>query len=217
MKKLFYFLITLSICLCFFSVLSLAAQPDDPSDATSTEANTVNEGQGEDDESKIDDARTSSVLIDSLYAAYKENKSDLFSLASAVVSIVLVLVYQRGLLPTVKGGLTLIEAQVKALREVSSEQKEQTAKATENTQALALDIVQGAQEMQKALEEMKARSASEEAREAMLARLQAALLWQAELLGEVFLHSSLPEYEKERVSNVIERVKATLTPKESEA
>ena len=217
MKKLFYFLITLSICLCFFSVLSLAAQPDDPSDATSTEANTVNEGQGEDDESKIDDARTSSVLIDSLYAAYKENKSDLFSLASAVVSIVLVLVYQRGLLPTVKGGLTLIEAQVKALREVSSEQKEQTAKATENTQALALDIVQGAQEMQKALEEMKARSASEEAREAMLARLQAALLWQAELLGKVFLHSSLPEYEKERVSNVIERVKATLTPKESEA
>ena len=219
MKKLFYFLLTLSLCLGVLSLSSLAAAPQDSASTSEAEAaesaknDTAPEGAN-DASGKADHGAS---FIESIYQAYEQNKSELFSLASALVSLVLVFVYQKGLLPTVKGGLTLIEGQVKAMREVSSDTKEQNAKAADDTRELALKMSKSAEGMQRALEEILARTESEDAKQQSLAQLRQCLLWQSELLGEVFLHSSLPEYDKERVGAVVERVKATLTPKESEA
>lgn len=216
MKKLFYFLLMLSVCLCLFSVLALASEPTASEESVSTDDALADTTEDADTPSENAE-KTDGTFLNTLYSAYEENKSELFSLASAVVSLVLVFVYQKGLFPTVKGGLTLIEGQVKALREVSRDSNEQTQRAADESRALALEMAQSAKTMQVVLESIAARAEGEQTKKETLKRLEDCLLWQAELLGEVFLHSSLPEYQKERVSHVLERVKTTLAHTESEA
>lgn len=213
MKKLFYFLLTLTLCLSLFSVLAFAVEPDPTADTDGAQA--VTDASADLTAPEAEDENAS--FLDALYGAYEENKSEIFSFASTVVSLILVFVYQRGLLPTVKGGLSLIEGQVKALREISSDTKAENSKAKDETQALAREMVESTQRMQEVLNAVAARAADEESREKTMKHLEECMLWQAELLGEVFLHSSLPEYEKERVTAVLERVKRMLAQQESEA
>lgn len=207
MRKLIFFLLALAVCLSLFTLAASA---------------TEGEGEGEaavHQESETEnplEAAQENTFLDSLYKAYEDNKSELFSIASTVVSLVLVFVYQKGLLPTVKGGLTLIEGQVKALREVSHDTKVENQKTSDETRALALQMAQSSEKMQQILSQIASRAELEQSKEEQLGQLRECMLWQSELLGEVFLHSSLPEYEKERVAKLVERVKGTLVPDGSE-
>ena len=78
-------------------------------------------------------------------------------------------------------------------------------------------MAQSSEKMQQILSQIASRAELEQSKEEQLGQLRECMLWQSELLGEVFLHSSLPEYEKERVAKLVERVKGTLVPDESEA
>ena len=216
MKKLFYLLLMLTVCACLFGVAAYAEAPiaTDTSESDSLPTPNVTPEQSSPENPPKEDEKS---FVDMLYRAYEENKSELFSVASALVSLVLVFVYQKGLLPTVKGGLSLIEGQVKALRELSQNAGEQNQKDGEQTRALAQKMAENAEKMQDALQSIALRSENEATRQETLQRLEECVLWQAELLGEVFLHSSLPEYKKERVAHVLERVKETLVHTEGEA
>lgn len=217
MKKLFYFLLMLSVCLSIFSTLALGAEMKTNDTEKAYEESIPAPSEGEDSIDAPAEDQADATFLGALYEAYEENKSDLFSLASALVSLVLVFVYQRGLVPTLKGGLTLIEGQVKALREVSTDTKEENAKSADETRALALQMAQSAERMQEVLSDICARRAEEESEEQGMKRLEECLRTQTELLGELFLHSSLPEYEKERVAAMVGSVRTMLAPEESEA
>ena len=208
MRKLIFFLLALAVCLSLFTLAASATEGEAEGEATvHQESETENPLE----------AAQENTFLDSLYKAYEDNKSELFSIASTVVSLVLVFVYQKGLLPTVKGGLTLIEGQVKALREVSHDTKVENQKTSDETRALALQMAQSSEKMQQILSQIASRAELEQSKEEQLGQLRECMLWQSELLGEVFLHSSLPEYEKERVAKLVERVKGTLVPDGSEA
>ncbi len=182
---------------------------DNIHNSESTEDNTA-----EHDETPATTDDEAGGFFTSLYQAYEENKGDIFSFASALISLVLVFVYQKGLVPVLKGGLTLIEGQVKNLQKANAETKNETEKTSEQTLALAVRMEECGGKMKEVLDELLARASESEAQQKEIATLRESMLYQAELLGEVFLASSLPEYSKERVAKTLERVRDHLTPKD---
>ena len=146
----------------------------------------------------------------SLYRAYEENKGELFSLLSAIVSVVLVFAYQKGLLPLLKGGIGLIEGQVKGLREVNTQSREYSEQIGEKALSLANGMQSATEQMRELTETLLCRVEEGEQRDEELSKMRQCILWQAKLLGEVFLASSLPEYSKERVGRVVSDVESML-------
>ena len=181
---------------------------------SSLEENQISEG-----ENPVEDVEEGDVNVPteekkdfftSLYLIYEENKGELFSLLSAVVSLVLVFVYQKGLLPLLRSGLSLIEGQVRGLREVNAKAKEDSERVSEETLTLATKLQCATAEMQKLTEAVLERSSESETRDEEFKKMRQCILWQANLLGEVFLASSLPQFSKEKVSHVISEVSTML-------
>ena len=205
MKKIILFFLLLAILMTTLSVTALAS---DRTDGISSE--TVSEGEcaveAEEAESEGD-----ATLFTSLYEAYEMHRGELFSFLSALVSLVLVFVYQKGLLPILKSGIGLIEGQVKGLGEVSRSAKEYQERVSEQTLALALEMQNSTEEMRALTDSLLSRTEESEKRDGELSEMKHCILLQAKLLGEVFLASSLPEYSKERVGRVVSEVESMLS------
>lgn len=185
------------------------------SDEVAGGENTV-ENTPETNEVTGDNEESENGFFPSLFSIYDRHKGEIFSLLSAVVSLVLVFVYQKGLLPVLKGGLTLIEGQVKGLREINSISKEESARVGEEALALARSMESATAEMRAMTEAVLNSSKSSGERDEEFSKMKKCILWQANLLGEVFLASSLPEFSKERVSEVIKEVRAMMRLSEEE-
>ena len=177
-----------------------------------------NNAEGEVDAEQTDEAADiGEGFFPALFAAYEEHRGELFSLLSAVVSLVLVFVYKKGLMPLLKGGLSLVEGQVKGLREISAKAKEENAEACEQAVALAASMQSTTDEIRTLTEALLARAENDNARDKELERMRKCILWQANLLGEVFLASSLPAFSKERVGQVVHEVQAMMLAQEEHA
>ena len=213
MKKILLFPLFCALLLVCFSVFASA------SDVGLTETRSPETEITEDTldgmtESAEESQEEGSDFFTTLYKAYEEKRGEIFSLCSAVVSLLLFLVYQKGLVPVLKNGMNLLEGQVKALREGNAESKAYNEKLGEDTLALALAMQNSGKEMQSLTESMLSRTEESEKRDDEIIKMRQCILWQARLLGEVFLASSLPEYSKEKVGRVVTEINEMLSSDE---
>ena len=213
MKKIVLFFLLLALTLTAFSVVAFASDTGAAVEATEDEGSTEN---GTETPAQEATANEEGDFFTALYQVYCENRGELFSLLSAVVSLVLVFVYQKGLLPVLRSGIGLIEGQVKGLGEINRSSKEYNERVGEEALALATKMQSATEEMRTLTESLLSRTEEGEKRDKEFQRMRQCILWQAKLLGEVFLSSSLPEYSKERVGRVVQEVETMLAEQKSE-
>ena len=223
MKKILLFILLLCLSLSLLCVSAFATEEvdigkngEDTSLGTEPPTQNVPEGENAEPTTSNEEEKTSkgNDFFTSLYLVYEENKGSIFSLLSAIVSLVLVFVYQKGLVPILKSGITLIEGQVRGLREVNTKAKEENEWVSEQALTIASQMQNETAELRKFAEVLLSRTEESEERDEEFKRMRQCILWQAKLLGEVFLSSSLPEYSKEKVGRVVADIDAMLTKTE---
>ena len=226
MKKIILFFVILTLTLLAFNIFAFASGAeegemigDDKNEILpnedATEEETVDSSDLPEENDKGGESAEEKNFFTSLFDAYEENKSELFSALSALISLCLVFVYQKGLVPVLKSGITLIEGQVKGLREVSTTAKENNERASVEALALAEKMQGASEEMREMTRTLLMREGESAARDEEFRKMRQCILWQANLLGEVFLASSLPEFSKERVGRVVSQIETMLEEKES--
>lgn len=227
MKKIILFFVILTLSMLAFNIFAFASDMEE--DAIIQESvNAENPGEEVTENAPSDipqapeenDGQSESTseknFFTSLFDAYEENKSELFSALSAIISLCLVFVYQKGLLPILKSGITLIEGQVKGLKEVNTKAKENSERVGADALALAEKMQLATEQMREMTENLLMREGESAKRDEEFHKMRQCILWQANLLGEVFLASSLPEFSKERVGRVVSEVEAMLGEGEGE-
>lgn len=152
-----------------------------------------------------------------LYASVRDNSAEIASIAAAVCSAILAIVMSRGLTPMLKDALGGITRATHKLGEGVCETEKRSAQITEaltERLALAESTVERLADAVNALTEAKAHEGEEQLmREDILTVMSA----QVELLYDVFMSSSLPQYKKDAVGERVSLMRHKLTAEGAKA
>lgn len=199
MKKSLVFLI-ISIALIFATVISAGAQGDDPT-------LTAEEGQ--------EQADTAQTLVEenafqTLFAYIEAHASEIFSSLAFFGSVIIVIIYKRGLLPALTSSVGKVSSLVGSFLDTAKTNGESTSSAlatvTDGVAATkeALDCVT------KKLESLTERLASAEEIKSEEERIRMVLESEIDMLYDIFSASSLPQYRKDLIGERVAKMKSLL-------
>ncbi len=142
--------------------------------------------------------------------------SEILSLMSFIGTLIISYFYRRGLLPSVKGVLGNMNTSVMKLKETSD--KEIESRKEENTKIeKRLDVFDSALKNQSELiSSLESRLIAEEDIYKQRERSNLILSSQIEMLYEIFMSSSLPQYQKEAMGEKINKMRKELCCYENE-
>lgn len=199
MKKLIFTLITIALMLAAFSTVAFAAEAIPSSDGTS--ADTVTEGAT--DGTDGGETVTEENIFDTFFGAVCEYSGEILSAISAVLSGIVILAYRKGILPLLTGGLSAVDSEVKKIERHSQSQSEHTA-------AISKELSEGLASANALLSSLSERISAAEATYKGTDAVFSVLAMQIESFYEIFMSSSLPVYEKERLAEKIAKMKESL-------
>lgn len=223
MKKIFVILFTLALSVCF-GVTALASDTAIPG-ATADEAVSQEavveavENATTSDESVTTPSEDSAEAekenpFVALYELASAHTAEIFSALAALLSCVIAFAYRRGLLPLVKQGIGTLASTVGGIDKATEAAREQMLTEAQTnrllTEQMEKSIAQLSQEMSEILARFNALENDKTVDELLLSTLKT----EVDLLGEIFLSSSLPEYRKEIVGNTVARLKEQFTARE---
>lgn len=153
-------------------------------------------------------------VFKALYDFFMENADKIFSCLAFIGALILSFAYKKGLFPFVEKALSSLTGVVKSLREESEKgAAESNAFMEKISEKLALteNILSDAKTKISELEEklseaMATNDKTEEFRAVMLAEV--------EMIYNIFISSSLPQYQKDKVGEAYARMKQALGGKE---
>lgn len=142
--------------------------------------------------------------------------SEILSLMSFIGTLIISYFYRRGLLPSVKGVLGNMSTSVMKLKETND--KEIESRKEENTKIeKRLDVFDSALRNQSELiSSLESRLIAEEDIYKQRERSNLILSSQIEMLYEIFMSSSLPQYQKEAMGEKINKMRKELCCYENE-
>lgn len=140
-----------------------------------------------------------------LYGRFVENSDTVFSLLSLIGTAIIALLYRKGLIPGLKNAVGSFTEALTSIKKETEKTSGDTAKYGDKLTALSCGLDSALQQ----LSELSAKLDSESAhKESQL--FNTIIIEQIELLYDVFMSSSLPEYKKEEVGVRIGRMKEAL-------
>ena len=149
-------------------------------------------------------------FFDGVYDFLSDNADKIFSALAFVSSITLALLYRRGLLPLLRGGLTSLAGTVKTLKEETEKAEVSSrdlimsaASKLEYTENIISDL---SEKLSKIEEELSVAGEAEKRAD----DLRVLIGTQVDLLHDVFMASSLPYYRKEEVGERVAEMKKLL-------
>ena len=160
-------------------------------------------GASEKDKTNISEDNT----LSRIGAIISEHAPTATSLLAAIVSLVIALSYKTGLLPMLRDALGTMGSALAKLKESASEESEQAKKISEALEARLEAAESGIDK----LESLGEKLCSREGKEGDVLKVMSE---QVELLYDVFMQSSLPEYKKERIGERIAAMRASLSNEE---
>ena len=203
MKKLFTILLILAAMLSTFFITSYA------SEEITYESNEDVGGKLAEEEAS--EKESSGNIFDTLYGEAIKNADKILSALAFASSLVLAFCYKSGFLPLVNSALGKISDRISELTKNTKESEERAVKISEAaTQKLedARCAVDNIKENLTALEKRLDACASEEER---VKHIYTVLFTQVDMLTEIFMSSSLPAYQKDKVSEKISEMKKSLS------
>ena len=173
---------------------------------SNTEGENVSAGDGENG-----DKNEFATIFDTVYNALIENSDKIFSLLSFVASIIIALLYKKRLLPTVEGSFNTVASALTSFK--SDTEKEITAQ-TGSLSAVSTRLRETENVLMSLTDELS--RISDELGEGRLdqkerEKMKSVLLLEVEMLYDVFMQSSLPEYQKQSVREKVASMKRALS------
>lgn len=210
MKKIIYLLLAFSI---IFTSLSISCFAADAVDGTST-LETVSENSTEDtytegevkneiltQESEVTGEEDN--IFAEIYNLALTYSGEIFAFLACVFSVVMMLCYKKGILPLIKSGISALSQGVLAISGEAKKQSENSigfTDAVKDRLALAEDTLEKIGNSLDALEEkLETAAKAKGEREVLLTVLEE----EVNMLYEVFMAASLPEFQKERIARSI--------------
>ena len=140
--------------------------------------------------------------FDSLYRVFDENSNKILSLLSCVGTLIIALLYKKGLVPGLKNAISSFKAELVEIKNDNINTRNNSLEYGEKIERLGIEISTAAKKIEK-LEQILL--SEDSAKEKQI--LGTVLKEQIELLYDIFMSSSLPEYKKEAVSARISKMK----------
>lgn len=198
------FLILLCLCLSLLCLL--------PSAAAAAE---VNEPDTEESTLTVETQTEEHGFFFLLYERLCENLPEVFSALSFLSACILALCYKKGLLPLLRDGLGAIGNATKdwgkTVEKCAQEREDFCKNANDSIQF----IQSFAKEIEASIQKIEQRMSAVSDQKGEGERLRLLMEGQVELLCDIFLSSSLPQFEKERVCKRVEEMKRVLRQKDS--
>ena len=184
-----------------------ADEPDTalPTVSESADAQAENEGGSVPDERRGTEGETEGEknLFALLAEEVGKHTADLFAAAACLASFAIMVAYRRGLLPLLRAALEKLHGGVKEIGEQAKAaeglEKETLARLAATEEGLARTV--------QLLSDLEAKLPAAEEQKEERRVLTEAVAGQIDLLAEVFLASSLPQYEKDRIAARAEAMK----------
>ena len=197
MKK---FLFTIGVCLTLALTLAIpaAAAESAPTSITEESAQIATEEAAEEN------------IFFSFYEELNEHLPELFSALSLLGACIIAFCYKRGLLPLLKEGIGAIGATAsdagRKAESYAKESREICEKANESIH-LTASYMKSIEKLLSSLDEKIGLLGDQKEENRLLHEL---MNGQVDMLLEIFLASSLPQFEKDRVSRQVEKMKLAL-------
>ncbi len=183
-----------------FSIVSFADEPE----AISEEESSV-ETEADPPEDSVSNENSGIGFFEAIYETVLDNSDNIFSLLAFAGTLIIALVYKKGLLPTVTNAARMISDSLKKMNEENEKCVRQTEGQGELITACTEGLSRLTEEFKRLSNEIESDSISNERK--MIGTL---LDTQIELLRDVFLSSSLPHHQKEAVQAKVTEMKEAL-------
>ena len=149
-----------------------------------------------------------------IYSFALENADKIFSLLAFIGAIILSFAYKKGLFPFVRKALSSLGAAVSSLRE-ESEKNASLGNAFMEDLKNKLGASEAALEnAEKRLSLLEEKISMANALSEKSDQLRAVMLAEVEMIYEIFISSSLPQYQKDRVGEAYLKMKSALLSEE---
>ena len=151
----------------------------------------------------VEATKEDTTFFGEIYATVSEHSAEIFSALSLLGSCVIAFTYRNGLLPSIRQGIGTIGNAVSEIRSDTRGTSETTADLREALDSKLTVISEAISEFSTRLDEV---AESEE----HLRALDAVIKEQVELLYDIFMSSSIPDYKKESVGRRVEKMRSEL-------
>ena len=188
----------ITFALCATMLLGFGTAASAASDSVVEEETTVESAPVEDTESNV---------FEELYAAVGEFSGEIASALAFIGSLIVAFAYKRGLMPTVKSGIGAIGGAVSQLKDsTESYSKHQDELLAEFTERLtrAEEVLE---KFGGAIEEIAEKTEDGKHAAEDRANMKALMAAQIDMLYDIFMTSSLPQYQKDAVNKRIQEMK----------
>ena len=230
-NKILIFLVIAALALTCFAVMPSAAEsetyssseslstPEYDNSATGTGAtdasgDTVEENAQSAEYSKDTPAEEKKGISENVFSQIYEYLShyagDIFGALSFAVSLILSFLYKRELLPSISKSGERTEREVKKLEELTTRRLEDLAHENGELTKSLLELRRAFDERAEEAAEALGKIKSVDELNAQKETAKLILSSQVELLYDVFMSSSLPQYQKEKIGNEVARMKEKL-------
>lgn len=213
MKKIISFLLLISTLLCLISLGASAAVPESSSIAEDVQDNDALSSSDtsvlQDDEALPENEDGTSPS--ELYDIVMEHIGEVFAFLACTFSALLMLCYKKGILPMIKGGINALSGGVSALSDEARKQSESSAvigSVISERLAYAEEILG---KMESSLELIEKRLGDAEMQKNEGELMRSVLLEEVNMLYEVFMAATMPEYQKDRVTKQVEAMRERLS------
>ncbi len=203
MKKGFKFILIILTLTLTFSV-GIMAYADDALPEESAEI-------AQEEEVRVSEEDSSKNFFTLVYDTLSDHISELLSALTLISSIVVGYFYKRGLMPSVKGVLSGINGAVGRLKESSDKEiecRKSDAKKVEDTLS---SFGKSLEEQGRLISGIEERLITEEEYYKQKEKLNLILTSQVDMLYNIFISSSLPQYQKDAMSEKILAMRKELT------
>lgn len=215
-KIFIIFALTLALLLSL-GTFALASEPEDLSvtDSSESEAPSENISDNIADEPSTDSDGSKENIFDTLYGFLTQNADKIFSCLAFIGALILSFAYKKGLFPFVKNAISSLTGVVKSLREESEKGALANSQFMEDVSkklALSESILKGAEEK---ISELEKKLSEAYEKQDKTEELRAVMLAEVEMIYNIFISSSLPQYQKDKVGEAYGKMMETLKGKEA--
>ena len=145
-----------------------------------------------------------------IYTALCDNADEIFSILSFIGTLIVGFAYKKGLIPLLSGAVKRIGDSVEKLREDEASNLASSNERIEDIKNQVVLLDEAVNSLSENLSELGGRLESKKESQSERENMRLILTEQIEMLYDIFMASSLPQFEKEAVGERINKMKEAL-------
>ena len=196
-------LATILVALVLLPIGAHAAEHDDAADKSIEDSLSA--------DAEAESTESASNPFDEMYQTISQHSGELLSLCSFVGTLIIALLYKKGLAPLLSGSADKLSSAIEGLRRDADTEILERGKMIASRDEHAALLESRLECLTNKLDEMQRRISSEAELVSCTEKVRIVMQSQIDILYDVFMSSSLPQYQKELIGERMLRMKKELT------